>query len=110
MERLNILWTSSDKETFKNMISMYSINSLKRGDWNEVNIIIWGGSTKLAGEDPEVQKEIQKMLSGGVTIEACKACADKYKLSPTLKGLGVDVKYMTKMTGYIKGDDKLITI
>lgn len=49
----------------------------------------------------------------GVTIEACKACkacADKYKLSPTLKELGVEVKYMTEITAYIKGDDKLISI
>ncbi len=110
MERLNILWTSSDKETFKNMISMYSVNSLKRGDWDEVNIVIWGGSTKLTSEDPEVQKEVQKILSSGVTIEACKACADKYKAAGTLKELGIDVKYMTKMTSYIKGDNKLITI
>lgn len=79
MERLNILWTSNDKETFKNMISMYSINSLKSGWWDEVNIIIWGGSSKLSGEDAEVQKEIKKMLGKGVAIDACKACADKYK-------------------------------
>lgn len=110
MERLNILWTSSDKETFKNMISMYSINSLKSGWWKEVNIIIWGGSSKLAGEDTDVQKEIKIMLGKGVTIEACKACADKYKASETLKELGVDVKYMSALTGYIKGDDKLLTI
>jgi hypothetical protein len=110
MERLNILWTSNDKETLRNMISMYSINSLGNGSWDEVNLIIWGSSTKLAGEDPDVQKEIKKMLSKGVSIEACKACADKYKLSQTLKDLGVEVKYMTKFTNYIKGDDKLITI
>jgi hypothetical protein len=110
MEKLNILWTSSDKETFKNMISMYSINSLKRGDWDAVNVVIWGGSTKLTSEDADVQKEIKKMIDNGVTIEACKACADKYKAAQTIKDLGVDVKYMTIMTGYIKGDDKLITI
>lgn len=89
---------------------MYSINSLKSGWWDEVNIIIWGGSSKLSGEDAEVQKEIKKMLGKGVAIEACKACADKYKASETLKELGVDVKYMSKLTGLIKGDDKLITI
>ncbi len=89
---------------------MYSINSLKSGWWDEVNLIIWGGSTKLAGEDTEVQKEIVKMLDKGVSIEACKACADKYKSSQILEELGVSVKYMTKMTNYIKSDDKLITI
>ncbi len=110
MEKLYILWTSSDKETFMNMISMYSLNSMKSGWWDEVEIIIWGGSTRLAGEDVEVQQEIQKLIKGGVTIEACKACADKMNVSASLKDLGVDVKYMSKLTGYIKGDDKLITI
>lgn len=77
MERLNILWTSNYRDTFKNMISMYSLNSIKSGWWDEVNIIIWGGSTRLSGEDSEVQKELQKLIDNGITIEACKACADK---------------------------------
>ena len=110
MERLNILWTSNDKETFKHMISMYSLNSLKNGWWDEVNIIIWGGSTRLAGEDAEVQKEIKNLLEMGVSVEACKACADKMKVASTLKEIGVEVKYMSKLTALIKGDDKLITI
>ena len=110
MEKLYILWTSSDKETFKNMISMYSLNSIKSGWWDEVEIIIWGGSTKLAGEDTEVQKEIKKLLENGVIVEACKTCADKLKVSSTLKELGVTVKYMSKLTGIIKNGEKLITI
>ena len=110
MEKLYILWTSSDKETFKNMISMYSLNSIKNGWWDEVEIIIWGGSTKLAGEDEEVQKEIKKLLDGGVIVEACKACSDKLKASSTLKELGVTVKYMSKLTDIIKNNEKLITI
>lgn len=110
MEKLHILWTSNDKDTFKNMISMYSINSIKSGWWDAVNIIIWGGSSKLAIEDEEVQKELRKMLASGVSIEACKACADKYNGSQILTDLGVEVKYMSKLTDYIKGDDKMITI
>jgi len=110
MDRLHILWTSSDKETFKNMIAMYSLNSLKSNWWDEVDLIIWGGSTKLAGEDEEVQEEIKKMIAAGVIIEACKACADRYKLSQTLEDLGVEVKYMSKLTGIIKRKEHLITI
>lgn len=110
MERLNILWTSNDIDTFKNMISMYSLNSIKSGWWDEVNIIIWGGSTRLSGENTEVQKEIKKLMEGGVTVEACKACADKMKVSKTLKDLGVEVKYMSKLTGLIKKKKHLITI
>jgi len=110
MDRLHILWTSSDKETFKNMIAMYSLNSLKNNWWDEVDLIIWGGSTKLAGEDEEVQEEIKKMIAAGVIIEACKACADRYKLSQILEALGVEVKYMSKLTGIIKRKEHLITI
>ncbi|MGQ1788420.1 DsrE family protein [Saccharicrinis sp. GN24d3] len=110
MDKLNILWTSNDKDTFMNMVAMYSGNSIKSGWWNEVNIIIWGGSTRLAGSDEEVQKELQKLMETGVTVEACKACADKMKLSDTLKDLGITVKYMSKLTGIIKKNEKLITI
>ena len=110
MEKLNILWTSNDKDTFHNMIAMYLLNSMKSGWWDAVNIIIWGGSTRLAGEDTEVQKELKKLMENGVTIEACKACADKMKVTASLKDLGIDVKYMSKLTGIIKRDEKLITI
>lgn len=110
MEKLNILWTSNDKDTFQSMISMYSLNSIKNGWWDEVNIIIWGGSSKLAGQDEEIQKEIQKLISGGVTVEACLACADKYGSTEVLKNLGVDVKYMRELTGIIKRGEHLITI
>lgn len=110
MEQLNILWTSNDKDTFMNMVAMYSKNSLKSGWWDAVNIIIWGGSTRLTGEDKEVQNELQSLLEKGVTVEACKACADKMKLSATLKELGISVKYMSKLTGLIKKKEHLITV
>ncbi len=110
MERLNILWTSNDKDTFKHMVSMYALNSLKNGWWEEVNIIIWGGSTRLASEDPEVQEGIKQLIKYGVSVEACKACADRMKTSSILTELGIEVKYMSKLTGLIKGDEKLITI
>lgn len=110
MDKLNILWTSNDKDTFINMVALYSKNSLKSGWWDQINIVIWGGSTRLAGEDAQVQKELQKLLEAGVTIEACKACADKLKVSALLKDLGIRVKYMTALTGYIKGEDHLISV
>lgn len=110
MEQLNILWTTNDKETFENMIAMYSLNSMKSNWWDAVNIIIWGGSTRLAGEDEEVQKKLQQLMENGVSVEACKSCADKMKMSSTLKELGITVKYMSKLTGIIKRKEHLITI
>ncbi|MBK5252898.1 MAG: DsrE family protein [Peptostreptococcaceae bacterium] len=111
MEKLNVLWTTADKATVINMLSMYTVNALKNGWFDEVNIVIWGGSAKLVAEDTEMQKLVKKMIESGITIEACKACADKYNASDIMIGLGVDVKYMGKpLTSYIKSDDYMITI
>jgi len=110
MDKLNILWTSGEKETFMNMVAMYSKNAKKAKWFDEINIVIWGASTRLAAEDSEVLKELQNLLEIGITIEACKACANKIKAAPILREAGITVKYMTALTGYIKGPDHLITV
>ena len=38
--KLNILWTTDNKDTVFNMLSMYAINSLSRKWWEQVNVII----------------------------------------------------------------------
>ena len=81
MEKLNILWTTDNKDRIFNMLVMYLINSRKNDWWDKVNVIIWGASAKLAGNDPQVQTEIQEMINVGVTIEACKDCADNYNVT-----------------------------
>ncbi len=48
MDKLNILWTTTDKDTIFNMISMYAINSKTYDWWKQVNVIIWGGICKIS--------------------------------------------------------------
>jgi len=111
MNSLSILWTTDNKDTFFNMLSMYAINSIKKNWWDEVTVIIWGASAKLAGTDAQVQLEIMEMLQQGVQVKACKACADIYDVSPVLEKLGVKVHYMgEQLTQVLKSDQKLITI
>jgi len=111
MNKLNILWTTDNKDTIFNMISMYSINSKRNGWWDDVNVIIWGASAKLAGNDTQVQTEIMAMIGQGVHIEACKACADNFGVTETLERLGVTVRYTGEaLTKYIRSEEKLITI
>jgi hypothetical protein len=111
MEKINILWTTDNKDTIFNMLSMYSINSKKGGGWNEVNVILWGASVKLAGHDTQVQTEILEMLQNGVSVEACKDCCDNFNVSDILLRLGINVRYMGEpLTEYIKANEKLITI
>ncbi|PKQ65821.1 DsrE family protein [Labilibaculum filiforme] len=111
MDKLNILWTTTNEDTITNMIAMYSINTLKKGLWNEVNIIVWGGSAKLLGEDQEVQAEVLGMIKGGVSVQACQACCEKYGVSESLRNLGIDVRFMGEpLTTIIKNGENLLTL
>ena len=76
-DKLNVLWTSGDLVTVEKMVFMYTHNAKLLGWWDEVTLIIWGASTKLAGENKEVQAKIKEMVDTGVKVEACKACADQ---------------------------------
>lgn len=43
------------------------------------------------------------MKEAGVTLEACKGCAEKYGVVEELKNLGVDVYYIgDQLTEYLK--------
>ena len=111
MDKINILWTTDNKDTIFNMLSMYAINSKRFGWWESVNVILWGASVKLAGEDTQVQTEILEMQSAGITIEACKDCCDNFGVAGTIEKLGVVVRYMGEpMTNYIKSGEKLLTL
>ena len=111
MEKINILWTTTNRDTITNMILMYSTKTKMMGLWDEVNIIIWGGSAQLVGENREVQAEVQQMIESGVHVEACLACADKYGVTDTLRALGVEVKFMGQpLTDYIKKGEHILTL
>jgi len=79
MDKLNILWTTDNKDTVLHMLLMYATNSRLNGWWQEVNVIIWGASAKLVGTDKQIQEAVSEMLNHGITIEACKACTDNYR-------------------------------
>jgi hypothetical protein len=111
MNKLNILWTTDNKDTVQHMLVMYAINSKANGWWDEINIIIWGASARLAGTDADVQADITEMIDNGIKIEACKACTDHFGVSNVLSKLGIDVKFMgVPLTDYIKSGEKMLTI
>jgi hypothetical protein len=109
--KLYILWTTSEVETFDEMVFMYAFNGKKYGWWDEITVVIWGASARLAGEDEVVQLKIKDLVDGGVQVEACKACADDLGVSTKLESIGVVVKYWGQpLTRILKTDAKLITI
>jgi len=111
MDKLNILWTTDNKNTVFHMLVMYATNSRLNGWWQEVNLIIWGASAKLVGTDSQIQAEVLEMLNHGITIEACKACTDNLGVTDKLTELGVNVRYMGEvLTNYLKSGEKVLTI
>ena len=111
MDKLNILWTTDNKDTVFNMLVMYAINSMTNKWWKEVNLIIWGASAKLIGNDTQAQTEIIEMINQGVSIEACKDCCDNFGVTDKLTSLGINVRYMGKpLTDYIKSGEKILSI
>ena len=108
-DRLDILWTSGEKDVFTKVVYPYSLNSRKMEWWKEVSIIVWGPSSKLLSEDSELQDQIRKLKNNGVLLTACRWCSDQYGVSDTLETLGIDVKYMGKpLTEYLKSGHKVL--
>lgn len=102
-ESIFIIWSSADPEVAHNLAFMYSHNSLLRGWWGRVRLIIWGPSAKLASEDIDIQARIKEMMADGVEVWACRACAENYGVVPALEELGVNVIYVgTPVTEMIK--------
>ena len=97
--RLAVVWTSGDADV------MYVHNSQKRGWFDQNLLIVWGPSARLLAGDKELQATVKEMIKDGVTIQACKACADMYGVAPALSGLGVEVKYMGQPLTNILQDD-----
>lgn len=106
---LVLLWTSKDPEVFNKVVYPYGLNSKKQGWWQNVEVLIWGPSTKLLSEDKDIQNKIKQLKELRVNLTSCKWCADQYNVSDILTELGVDVKYMGKpLTDYLKSGRKVL--
>ncbi len=104
--KLAIVWTSGDRDVAINMVFMYALNAKRNGWAEEVELIVWGPSSKLLSNDLELQASVARMQEAGVVFKACKACTDGYGVSDKLQELGVDVKYMgVELTELIASDD-----
>ena len=110
-DHLYILWTNDDPITSEKMVFMYSVNSLLRGWWGKVTLIIWGAPIKLSAENTEIQEKIKEAMNAGMHVTACKACADQLGVTETLEKMNVEVKYWGEpLTKILKSNEILLTI
>jgi len=110
-KHLYVLWTSGDPVTADTMVFMYTINSLAHDWWEEVTLIVWGGSAKLVSENEAIQQRVKDALDAGVHVTACKGCSDRLGVSEKLEALGIDVQYLgVSLTNLLKSGETLLTI
>lgn len=111
MQSLFILWTNADPVMFDKMVAMYARKSKLESWWQDVTLIIWGSTAKLAAESELVQKDIGELLQVGVKVSACKACSDSLGTTERLTHMGVELKYWGEgLTEILKGEDKLLSV
>ncbi|UCB60592.1 MAG: hypothetical protein JSW72_00565 [Candidatus Bathyarchaeota archaeon] len=72
---------------------MYSRNVLKNEWLDDVKVVFFGPSEKLAAFDPEIKWFIKEIATRGA-IFACKAVSDKLGVSESLGKIGVKVEYV----------------
>jgi len=111
VDKLTVLWTTDNLVTTLDMVFMYATGAKKFGWFDEVTLVIWGPSAVLAAENSVVQQHLKEMAELGITVSACKACADRHKVGNKLEALGIEVKYWgVGLTEVLKGDGKLLTV
>ena len=109
--KLAVLWTSDDPNLAEKMAFMYTYNAKKQGWFDEVVLVIWGPSAKLASENKMIQDYIKKMQDAGVVIEACMACARMYGVDKKLTDMDIDVKGMgVPLSNYLKEGWKTLSL
>jgi hypothetical protein len=108
--RLAVIWSSADPDVAKRVCFMYTHAAKKQKWFDEVTLVVWGPSARLLAGDKDLQAEVKAMAADGVKVVACLACADSYGVTPQLRALGLEVKYMGKpLTDMIKEGWKVLT-
>ena len=110
-ETLYILWTNADLITSEKMVFMYATNSMLKGWWKNVTVIIWGATAKVAAENAAIRERINLARQAGVFFTACKACADQLGTTGALAEQGIEVKYWGEgLTDLLKDGEHLLTV
>ncbi len=91
-KKLYILWVTGNPISSEKMVLMYAINSKINSLWDDVEVIIWGASAKLAAENKLIQDQIEVALHHGVKVAACKGCVEQLGVKDKLQWLGVEVR------------------
>ena len=108
---LHILWTSDNAHTAQLMVLMYATNSMLRGWWDGVTVIVWGAAALLAAENEAVREHIKIAQNVGVRFSACVACARQLGVIEKLESLDIEVSpWGAPLTDLIQSGAPFITV
>ena len=92
MNKVFLILTSRDVIVHQEASFPYAINAKKHKWMEEVRVILWGPTEKIAAKDKNFQEHVISLINTGVEVIACKACSDNFGASEKLEKLGVEVK------------------
>ena len=86
--------SDSDREQALEVSLVYPANCAKNKWLDEVKVIFFGPSEKLAAFDRQVQEKIKELKDHGVEVLACKWCSDHMGITAPLTAQGITVVYV----------------
>ena len=89
-----VILSSGDREVALEVGLVYPLNAIKSSWMDEVKLIIFGPSEKIAAYDMEVRGRIDELRKAGIEVMACKWCADRMKITATLEDARIKVVYV----------------
>lgn len=91
--KLLIVWKSDNEIDIHNFIVPYAYNAKKHEWFEDVEVLIWGGSQEKVKDTPLIQQRVHNLVKNEIKIKACKMCSDKLEVTEVLESLGVEVVY-----------------
>jgi len=99
-----VILGSGDREVALEVGLVYPLNAAKKKWMDEVKVIIFGPSEKLAANDMEVQAKLKELQEVGIEIMACKWCADRMNVTAPLEKAGIKVVYVGSIISQLLKD------
>jgi hypothetical protein len=88
------LITDTDREQALEVGLIYPLNCARNKWLDDVKVIFFGPSEKLAAFDTQVQDKIKEMKNSGIEVLACKWCSDRMGITSELEAQGITVVYV----------------
>ena len=95
--KLFVLLASGDRGVALEVGLFYPLTVAKEKWMDEVKVIIFGPSEKLAAYDSKVQKRLKRLQEAGIEVMACKYCADRMNITSKLEEAGIKVVYVSSI-------------